>query len=250
MGHTGRVSSSSVTSRPGGLEIRPYRPSDREAVYEICVRTADAGGDARGQYSTDDLMPDLFAGPYLHLEPELALVLATGPEQGGRAVGYILGTADTATFVRRYREIWIPLVADRYPPSAPGRSRAEQGLLDGHHRPEARLRPELAGYPAHLHIDILPEHQGGGHGRALMLAWLATAARAGAERVFLEMDPANTGARAFYDRLGFRALEVRDAWGVHLVRSTGDTEPVDDGPASPASPGGTGGREGTGGPAA
>lgn len=237
MGQTASMTSTSATPRPGGLEIRPYRPSDREAVYEICVRTADAGGDARGQYSSDDLLPDLFAGPYVHLEPELALVLATGAEQGGRAVGYILGTADTETFVRRYREIWIPLLADRYPPPGTagtaegepsgGPRSPEQELIDGHHRPEARLRPELAGYPAHLHIDILPEYQGGGHGRALMRAWLAAAARAGAQRVFLEMDPANTGARAFYDRLGFQPLEVRDAWGVHLVRST--TDPVEDG---------------------
>ena len=45
--------------------IRPYRPSDHAAVYDVCVRTADVGGDARGKYHSDDLMPDLFAGPYL-----------------------------------------------------------------------------------------------------------------------------------------------------------------------------------------
>ncbi len=66
----------------GRLSIRRYRPEDRAAVYGICVRTADAGGDARGQYASDDLMPDLFAGPYVELEPELAFVL----DDGGRAV--------------------------------------------------------------------------------------------------------------------------------------------------------------------
>ena len=30
--------------------------------------------------------------------------------------------------------------------------------------------PELAGYPAHLHIDLLAEWQGRGQGRALMTA--------------------------------------------------------------------------------
>jgi GNAT superfamily N-acetyltransferase len=43
--------------------IRPYRDTDLRAVYDVCVRTADAGGDARGKYHSDDLMPDLFAGP-------------------------------------------------------------------------------------------------------------------------------------------------------------------------------------------
>jgi hypothetical protein len=46
--------------------IRPYEERDLAAVYDICVRTADAGGDARGKYRSDDLMPDLFAG---HTQP-------------------------------------------------------------------------------------------------------------------------------------------------------------------------------------
>ena len=50
--------------------IRPYRDADLGAVYDVCVRTADAG--ARGKYRSDDLMPDLFAGPYVFLEPDCA----------------------------------------------------------------------------------------------------------------------------------------------------------------------------------
>jgi len=42
--------------------IRRYHESDLGALYDICVRTADGGGDARGKYHSDDLMPDLFAG--------------------------------------------------------------------------------------------------------------------------------------------------------------------------------------------
>ena len=91
--------------------IRSYRRSDRAAVYDVCVRTADAGGDARGRWATDDLVPDLFAGPYVDLEPDRAFVL----DDGGRAVGYVLGTADTAGFVRAWRSRWLPRLADRYP---------------------------------------------------------------------------------------------------------------------------------------
>ena len=59
----------------GSAQIREYRPTDRAAIYDICVRTAAAGSDARGLWSSDDLMPDLFAGPYVHLAPQLAFVL-------------------------------------------------------------------------------------------------------------------------------------------------------------------------------
>ena len=75
----------------GEPAIRPYRDTDLGAVYDVCVRTADAGRDARGKYHSDDLMPDLFAGPYLFLEPDFAYVL----DDGQRAVGYVVGTPDT-----------------------------------------------------------------------------------------------------------------------------------------------------------
>src|SRR5258708_9686978 len=91
--------------------IRRYENRDHDAVYDICVRTADAGGDARGKYRTDDLMPDLFAGPYVFLEPTSAFVL----DDGDRAVGYVIATPDTAGFARAYRDRWSRRLADRYP---------------------------------------------------------------------------------------------------------------------------------------
>jgi hypothetical protein len=55
--------------------MRRYRDSDRAAVYEVCMETADSGRGVRGRYSTDDLVPDTVAGPYLFLEPEHAYML-------------------------------------------------------------------------------------------------------------------------------------------------------------------------------
>ena len=191
---------------PAPATIRSYRETDLVAVYDICVRTAAAGGDARGMYFTDDLMPDLFAGPYVHLEPNLAFVL----DDGTGAVGYVIGTADTAAFVRAYRQAWIPRLADRYPePTSPPRTPDEE-MIALHYRPERMLVPELADHPAHLHIDLLPAHQGAGHGRALINTFLAAAARAGAQAVHVGMVTQNTRARGFYDRLGFHEIPVAD----------------------------------------
>ncbi|HEU5386906.1 MAG TPA: GNAT family N-acetyltransferase [Streptosporangiaceae bacterium] len=187
--------------------IRPYRDSDLRAVYDVCVRTADAGGDARGMYSSDDLMPDLFAGPYVFLEPEFAFVL----DDGERPVGYVLGTPDTAAFVRAYRERWMPRLDGRYPvpPQQPAGSPAsrEDEMIALHYRPERLLWPGLEAYPAHLHIDLLPPFQGGGHGRALMETFYAAAARGGAPGVHLAVMAANTRALGFYRHLGLRRLE-------------------------------------------
>ncbi|WP_253774520.1 GNAT family N-acetyltransferase [Goodfellowiella coeruleoviolacea] len=199
--------------------IRPYRPTDRAALYDICVRTGHEGGDARHLYPDHDLLPTLFAGPYAHLEPDLAFVV----DDGDRAVGYIVGTADTATFVHRFRTEWLPTVIDRYPPlTAPPTSPSEE-MIDLLHRPERMLVPELVDYPAHLHIDLLPSHQRAGHGRALMTRLLAALAERGVPAVHLGMVTANTAARAFYDRLGFHPIPVADAGPLtYLGRATHD----------------------------
>lgn len=187
--------------------IRPYHETDLPAVYDICVRTADAGEDARGRYRSDDLMPDLFAGPYVVLEPSLAFVL----DDGGVAVGYVIGTADTASFVQAYRERWIPRLADRYSPPERPPVTAEDELIALHHHPERMLLPELANYPAHLHIDLLPDYQGAGHGRALIETFLAALAEAGCKAGHLGALSANTRALGFYRRIGFHPIAVADA---------------------------------------
>jgi uncharacterized protein (DUF952 family)/ribosomal protein S18 acetylase RimI-like enzyme len=201
--------------------IRPYEASDRDAVYDVCVRVVDDGRDARGKYATDDLMPDIFAGPYLALEPNLAFVLdaADRADGGGtegdrnRAVGYVLGTADTAEFVGRYRGEWLPTVAGKY-------DRTSIPLLFD---PERMLVTELADYPAHLHIGLLPEYQGRGYGRTLIRAFCAAVAER-AKAVHLAMSTSNVKARAFYDRLGFHVIDVPGApeRTTYLGRPTGD----------------------------
>ncbi|MEV7071233.1 GNAT family N-acetyltransferase [Streptomyces sp. NPDC093990] len=204
-----------MTSTP---VIRPYDPRDRAALDEICVRTAHEGGDSRPYYTDPGVFPAAFAAPYAHLEPELAFVLDDGT---GAAVGYVVGTADTPRFVAEYRERWLPLVADRYPePSGPPRTPDEEivALL---HRPERMVVPEVADYPAHLHIDLLPAWQGRGYGRALMTTLFRALHERGVAAVHLCMVTANRPARAFYDRLGFHEIAVPDAGPVtYLGRST------------------------------
>ena len=195
--------------------IRPYRPADLDAVYDICVRTADAGGDARGMYSDDRLMGDLFAAPYVTLEPAVAHILDDGT---GAAVGYVVGTADTQRFARRYRDEWLP-VADRPEPPEPPVT-PEENMLSLHHHPERMIVPELAGYPAHLHIDLLPEWQGRGFGRGLIGAFLKGVHKAGARRVHLGMVPSSLGARKFYERLGFVEIPLADPGSLYLGRDT------------------------------
>ncbi|MEU0586630.1 GNAT family N-acetyltransferase [Streptomyces sp. NPDC006132] len=185
--------------------IRRYRPEDRPALDDICVRTAHQGQDSRPHYADPGIFPVTFAAPYVQLEPDLAFVLDDGQ---GRAVGYILGAADTPRFAEAFRTTWLPLVADRYPePPRPPRT-PDEAMAHLLHHPERMVVPEVAAYPAHLHIDLLPEWQGRGCGRRLMRTFLAALQDKGVPAVHLAMVTANTGARAFYDRMGFHAIDV------------------------------------------
>ncbi|MDQ1289369.1 MAG: hypothetical protein QG622_2935 [Actinomycetota bacterium] len=191
---------------PVRTTIRPYRATDLRDIYEISVRTAEAGGDARGIYCDDDLMPDLFAGPYLHLEPELAFVL----DDGGRAVGYVLGTADTPRFVQAYRRVWIPRLTPKYPAPPPTSTTRDEQAFALHHDPERLLVPELRDYPAHLHINVLPSYQGGGHGRGLIDVFLDALATRGVPALHITPLTVNASALAFYYRYGFHDIPVAD----------------------------------------
>lgn len=196
--------------------IRPYRQTDRDDVFEICLRTAAGGGDATGVYSDDSLMPEVFALPYLEYAPDLAFVV-DGPSTGSghrgsgrRVLGYVIGVADTRAFVEWWKRAWGPGFRVRHPePGAPTGHNpgfTEAQLLEAGYHPERMLIAEVDEYPAHLHIDLLPEMQGQGLGRRLIDTLRAALAERGVAAVHLGMDAANTGARAFYDRLGFHEL--------------------------------------------
>ncbi|WP_402465480.1 GNAT family N-acetyltransferase [Isoptericola aurantiacus] len=205
------------------ITIRPYRPTDRGAVAEICVRTAAGGGDARGVYSDDSLMPEVYALPYVDHSPELAFVVVD-QEPGtpsdvltvddGRALGYVLAVADTAAFALWWEQEWTPGFVERHPGPGPTTGAnpgySEAALLHDGADPQRMVRSlvrgELVTHPAHLHIDLVPEAQGHGLGRRLIDTIRHALAEQGVAGVHLGYDPANTGARAFYDRLGFTEL--------------------------------------------
>ncbi len=197
--------------------IRKYRPADHDGVYDVCVRTGAASQDARGLYSTDDLVPDIYAGPYLLIEPELAFVL----DDGQRAVGYVIGTADTQRFVDAYAERWLPLMRDRYPQPPPVLATPEHRQLANLFNPGRMIRPELAPHPAHLHINLLPDYQGGGYGRALVAEFLAALAERGVPSAHLAVYSTNIRALGFYAKLGWYDVPAADPgpW-TFLAKST------------------------------
>lgn len=194
--------------------IRPYRPEDRAALSDICVRTADAGADATGVFTDDELWGLLFAVPYAEREPDLCWVVEA---EDGRVIGYLVATGDTEAFETWFRDVWWPPLAERFPRPVDPQTREERMIAYGYERGPGRASP-AAEYPAHLHIDLLPETQGQGLGRALMETLFAELTRRGVSGLHLGMDPTNAGAAAFYDRLGLTRLESPEGTWYYGVR--------------------------------
>jgi GNAT superfamily N-acetyltransferase len=68
--------------------------------------------------------------------------------------------------------------------------------------PDEALRD--ARYPAHLHIDFLPEGRGRGLGRRIMGRWLARLAEQGIPGVHLGTFAENRRGIGFFEACGFR----------------------------------------------
>ena len=182
--------------------IRPYHPSDLVALYRVCLQTGDSGKDARHLCRDEELLGHCYVAPYVVLEPDLCFVLL----DDGAPCGYVLGTRDSPAFRMQTEQEWFPVLRARYAfPSDTDHSR-DADLIRRIYA-GAYLDPDLAAYPAHLHIDLLPIAQGQGWGRALMQTFLTRTRALHVPGVHLGVGRRNTGAIAFYERMGFQPIK-------------------------------------------
>lgn len=190
--------------------IRPYRPADIDALYQICLLTGDAGQDATSRYQDPRLPGHCFAAPYGLFEPSLAFVA----EDASGVAGYIVGALDSQAFENRLEANWWSQLRARYPeppPDLPAQQwTPDQQLAHIIHHP-FRTPDELAArYPSHLHINLLPRLQAGGYGRRLMQALTAALRDQGSRGVHLHVSPGNQKAASFYRHLGFTQLPATE----------------------------------------
>jgi ribosomal protein S18 acetylase RimI-like enzyme len=179
-----------------------FRPGDEPALAQVCIRTADAGADATGLLSDDAIWPAIFVLPYAARHPEFAFVAL---DDAGDVAGYIVAAPDTHAFEAWFRDEWWPRFADRYPRPADADGLEARILGYAYGRAPGVVRYS-AEYPAHLHIDLLPDLQGRGVGRRLVDTLIAALRAAGVPGLHLVAGSDNAGALAFYPRLGFEAL--------------------------------------------
>jgi ribosomal protein S18 acetylase RimI-like enzyme len=185
------------------FKIRSYEPKDLDAVYEVCLKTGDAGQDATRFHKDPKALGHLYVGPYVTLEPSLAFVL----EDSLGVCGYVLGASDTKTFYQRYLAQWLPPLQQLYPDPIgdPETWTFDEQLYHALHHPDDYKTFDA--YPSHLHIDLLPRAQGQGNGKSMMQILLGALQTQGSKGVFLVMHLDNTRAFHFYLKMGFQIIE-------------------------------------------
>lgn len=137
----------------------------------------------------------------------------------GRVVGYCIGTEDTSLFAQRWRDEFTATVDPELVP----RPDVQTGdaLMDKEETREFRKSvfiadcsmlqawPEvLEEYPAHMHIDVLPEFQRHGWGTILINAFSLAAKMLGANGIHLGMVRSNTNGKLFYEKIGFKVCPL------------------------------------------
>jgi ribosomal protein S18 acetylase RimI-like enzyme len=138
-------------------------------------------------------------------------------------VGYIIGTPDTISFAERWRETFastidqqlIPHPSSTHPDplmETPGvkdmRRTAYEGECSMLQATEPVITQALEKYPAHLHINLLPEFQRKGWGSKLMDALFAKMRDLGVRSVHLGVLKESKGSIRFYEKMGWRVVSV------------------------------------------
>ena len=163
------------------IEIRNYIASDRPYLEHICSVTDR-------NHLEKELLYTLYLHNYTDSDPSHVFVAVLD----GKPVGYILCAADHAFWSQTMREHFL-------------KGKSKEIIKMGEESIEGYV-PYLENYPAHMHIDIDPEYQRRGIGRALMNALVEKLRLEGSKGLMLFVSPENTGAIAFYTSYGFKPI--------------------------------------------
>ncbi len=186
------------------IDLRPLRAEDLDALYDIALKTGDAGGDATRFHKDRRLLGHLYAAPYGVLAPNWCVVAED--EEG--VCGYVVGAPDTRSFADELERSWWPELRGRYPdPGPPPFASADAARIYQMYHPSLPPAAVIDRFPAHMHMNILPRAQGQGVGRALCEKWCAMAEKRGVSGVHVGVSPKNHRGAAFWQACRLSPIE-------------------------------------------
>lgn len=194
--------------------IRPAQPDDQPVIGDIAYATGYFGESAARYFPARRLFRALWAGPYFHGAGFAGFVA----EVDSQIVGYVLGAPDWDIYRQGVWRAVPEIVASCPAPSVLLRCLPYLWRAALWHAPQADVRL----YPAHLHLNLLPEARGHHLGERLLWAHLTTLAGAGVSGVQLSTTTENAAALGLYRKLGFETIHQVETplWRPWLGRQT------------------------------
>ncbi len=192
------------------ITIRPYTPTDREALLKIAADTAFFGDPIEIYLEDRRVFLDLFYRYYTDFEAQHSWV-ATVDQQ---VVGFLTGGTDSNRqqefFQQRLLPQFLALFLKGHYQTGPKTWAYLWNMLKGRWKKKAVL-VDTEKYPAHLHVNVDSAWRGYGIGRKLMRTYFDQLIEENIPGVYLETTNENQIACQLYERLGFQLLGISPA---------------------------------------
>lgn len=184
--------------------IRPYLDSDMAAVSDVCFQTALYGRPVAPLCTDRDFIAEAVLGYYTRFEKESLFVA----EVDGSVAGYLTGCLDTRRYERLFAAAIVPRLLARFIARGHWRHAGVWRIIFaavgvGAHRYGER-RGIIKEYPAHCHIDIVPDAQHMGLGSKLLGAFFGRMDSHGVTGIHVST-PTGPGKK-FFAKMGFTLL--------------------------------------------
>ncbi len=184
------------------LQIRTFEESDRNELLSLFGRAArESPGESLWGHEVSEA--SVYLVPYMDMETD-SLFIAL---EGGTITGYLTGCIDSSRFppeserianaIREYRLMYRFRTVTFFLRSLfdiAGTTIARQPQIGDFQDPR---------WPAHLHINVVPEVRGKGVAAALMNRWLDRLREVRSQGCYLQTLEENTRAVRFFERMGF-----------------------------------------------
>lgn len=184
------------------MTIRPYEDRDREDVRFICLNSE---GPCKLPESKRHFILTTYCDYFIEKEGANCFVAAN---ENDKAVGYVICAENYDKFLPCFLSEYLPRIK-KYEVKLRYASK-NSTILQEKHKNE---------YPAHLHIDVLPEYQRMGLGHKMVDALCAHLKSKGIKGVMLTVGKDNKVGQGFYKKYGFTLLESNKkdvAFGIKL----------------------------------
>jgi ribosomal protein S18 acetylase RimI-like enzyme len=192
------------------IGYRSFRPKDRKGLNVILYRTGFLGEDLTGRNLFNDrrLFALVNTEAYLRYQPSNAFVAVD--ESDGRVVGYIIGTTDTVEQARIFkRRMYWRIALRAFLLSWWLHPESFRHVLSWSRDTADPSAPFFSDYPAHLHINILPEYQRLGIGARLIELFETRMRSQGVVGIHLGTSNRNVRAVPFYKKQGYAVILER-----------------------------------------